>query len=238
MICEVKSVKAAVKWVLLLPVACALGAMSAASSGQEAGRQAASSPAPRRSPGALMDQPVEDFSLRDLTADPKDSKDPKADPKPEPGAGAGAMSISLSQFKGKKHVVLFFFSEKCGHTKRYGKRVGEFVKQNVGEEVAFLGVRSHADDTPESIRKFARSQKYQFPILDDPEGRMARYFRVQVAPTFVVIDKEGALRYFGSFDNDDGHTTPYGGASPLLADALQAVRAGEPVTIKRALPFG
>jgi peroxiredoxin len=164
-----------------------------------------------------VDDPVEDFALRDLMA-----KSPE--------------EFRLSGMKGKKHTVLFFFSEKCGHSKKYAGRVREFVKENLGDELAFCGVRSNEDDTPGSIRRFARSLKFDFPVLDDPEGRLARYFRVRVAPTFVVIDKEGILRYFGPFDNDGGHS--FGPSAFFLADAVRAIRSDEPVAVKRALPFG
>jgi peroxiredoxin len=188
----------------------ALGAVGLVSASQSA--------APKKADESLrVDQKVEDFSLRVLTAKPE-------------------TTFRLESLQGQKHVVLFFFSEKCGHSKRYAKRVVEFVKKSVGDDLSFYGVRSNMDDSPESIRKFARSVNFDFPILDDPEGRVARYLRVKVAPTFIVIDKEGILRYFGSFDNDDGHG--FGVSAPLLADAVSAVRADEPVRVKRALPFG
>jgi peroxiredoxin len=212
----------AVRWAALFG-AMALGAALSRAPAASTDGQAASA---ARSPGAVTDQPVEDFSLRDIMAIPKRGT-------------AEDSTVRLSDFKGKKHTVLFFFSEKCGHSKRSAKRVLDFVKQNASgpeAEVAFLGIRSNADDTVESMRRFARSLKLEFPILDDPDGKTARYFRVRVAPTFVLIDREGVQRFFGSFDNDDGHG--YGASAFFLADAVKAVRSGEPVLIKRALPFG
>lgn len=185
--------------------------------------------APEETPGflkparAALDKPVKEFTLRDVMHDLKpDEKEADAD-------------ISLARFKGKKNVVLFFMSEKCSVTWRYEKRVGQMLKDYAKKDVVFLGVRSSANDTPESIRKFAEAKNFAMPVLDDVANRMADYYKVQVTPTFVVIDKKGVMRYFGSFDDSPEEPEV---KSRFLPDAVQAVLANRVVSTKETEPFG
>jgi peroxiredoxin len=183
-------------------------------------------PAPQEAPKApkrtaRVDQTVEDFKLPDIMA--------------APGTSSGA-AHSILQHKGEKVVVLFFLMEKCSHTKKYAARVMELVNR-YKDDAVFYGVRSHVEDRPEGVRKLARQIKLTIPILDDAEGAMARYFRVRIAPTFVVIDREGVMRYFGGFDNDSGHSVRVDPAL-LLAPAIRATILGERLLVNRGLPNG
>jgi peroxiredoxin len=169
-----------------------------------------------------MDRPVQNFTLVDVTRDLKNSE--KEDD----------ALISLSQFKDKRPVLLFFMSEKCGTTWKYEQRMGRLQKQH-NKDVAFLGVRCSANDTPESIRKWAESKNFDFPILNDEKGRLTSYFKVTNTPTFVVIDRKGVARYRGSFDDaaDEPDVT-----QKFVPDAINAVLADKDVKVKENRPFG
>jgi len=171
---------------------------------------------------AVIDKPVTDFKLPDLTHEKKEAEKPDAD------------KIAIADYKDKKPVVLFFMSEQCSVTWRYEKRFGQLM-QKFGKDVAILGVRCSANDTPKSICKFAESKNFAVPVLNDQDGRMTSYFHVTNTPSFVVIDKKGVLRYFGSFDDapdEPGVTKRY------LPDAITAVMSDKVVAIKQTRPFG
>src|SRR5213593_2330699 len=133
---------------------------------------------------AELDKPITPFKLKDVTKDLKD------------GEKEDAALVDLAQYKGKKAVVLFFMSERCGTTWKYEKRVGNMLKDYAKKPVVFLGVRSSLNDTPETIRKYAESKHFDMPVLDDPKSEMAYYFKARNTPAFVVVDKDGAYRYF------------------------------------------
>jgi peroxiredoxin len=172
---------------------------------------------------AEIDKLVKDFKLKDLTKELKDGE-------PEDKA-----FVSLSQFKNKKPVVLFFMSEKCSVTWKYEKRVGELVSKYGGKDVQFFGVRCSGNDTEESIVKFAESKNFGMPVLNDAKGEVARYFKVQNTPTFVMIDKKGTYRYFGSFDDKPEVTEV---KTKYLPNAIAAVLSGKAVPMKETRPFG
>ncbi len=130
---------------------------------------------------ALIGKAVKDFKLKDLLKDQETLH-------------------SIAEYKGKKHVVLIWISEQCDVTWRYEKRTGELMKQ-FGKDVQFFAVAGSSADTPVSIRKYAESKNYGMPVLDDVKSRMTQYFGVKVTPTYLVIDKEGVLRYRGACDD-------------------------------------
>lgn len=187
----------------------------------------AQAPAPKSDKAAVdkavIDKPVADFKLTDLMHEKKENDKPNAN------------QIALADYKDKKPVVLFFMSEQCSVTWRYEKRVGQLMQKFGKKDAAFLAVRCSANDTPQSICKFAESKNFVMPVLNDEKGQMTAYFGVRNTPSFVVIDKKGVLRYFGSFDNapeEPDVTQKY------LPNALTAVLNDKLVAVKQTKPFG
>ncbi len=171
---------------------------------------------------AVIDKPVSDFKLADLAHEKIASENPDGD------------KIALAGYKDKKPVVLFFMSEQCSVTWKYEKRFGQLM-QKFGKDVAILGVRCSANDTPKSICKFAESKNFAVPVLNDEDGRMTAYFNVRNTPSFVLIDKKGVYRYFGSFD--DAAEEP-NVKQPYLPNAISAVLSDKMVAVKQTRPFG
>jgi peroxiredoxin len=171
---------------------------------------------------AEMDKPVTDFTLKDLMHDAKE------------GEKAEAAAVTLSKLKGKKPVVLFFMSATCGTTWKYEKRVGKLMKDHP-KDVAFFSVRCSANDTPESIRKFAEQRNFAMPLLNDEKGEVTSYYAFRNTPAFALIDKDGVLRYKGGFDD---HANESQVQNTYLADAVTAVLAGKEVTVKVTRPLG
>src|SRR5215831_11797615 len=108
-------------------------------------------------------------------------------------------SVSLSEFRGKKNVVLYFYPkdetigctrEACGFRDRY-----EAFKQ-LGAEV--IGVSS---DDSEKHRKFADHHQLPFTLLSDPDKHVRKLYGVPSSMIFLpgrvtyVIDKEGMVRH-------------------------------------------
>jgi thioredoxin-dependent peroxiredoxin len=106
--------------------------------------------------------------------------------------------ISLSEYKGSKSVVIYFYpkDETSGCTREAcGFRDSYEVFKEHGAEV--LGVSS---DSVESHRKFAANHNLTFPLLSDPHGELRKAYGVPsslgIVPGRVtyVIDKTGVVR--------------------------------------------
>jgi cytochrome oxidase Cu insertion factor (SCO1/SenC/PrrC family) len=162
---------------------------------------------------ADLDRPVKNFTLKDLM---------------------GGKEVSLSQFKGKT-VVLSFISYHCDTTWRYEKRMGKLIGDYGRKGVVFLNVNSNANDTPEGIKKYVEARNLTIPLLKDTGNRVADYFNTQVTPTFYVLDKEGVLRYRGSYDDNREENSA---KKQYVTPALDAVMASRPVTTKEHRAFG
>ena len=92
-----------------------------------------------------------------------------------------------------------------------------------------------ANDTPESLRKFAESKNFVMPVLNDDKGAVTSYYKVTNTPTFTVIDKDGVLRYRGSFDDNPAEDKVQ---NNYLPDAVKAVLENKKVAVNMTRPFG
>ena len=198
----------------------AFGASGAVVTAQQ--KSAAPVPNLAASDHATLDKPIKDFTLNNIAHEGKD------------GEKTDAANIALSSYKNKKSIILFFMSEKCGTTWKYEKRVGK-LQQKYGKDVAFLGVRCSANDTPQELCKFAEAKNFDMPLLNDAKGQLSSYFKIFCTPSFALIDKQGVLRYFGSFDDaaDEAQVT-----KALLPNAVNAVLTDKVVGVKTNRPFG
>lgn len=163
---------------------------------------------------ANLDKPVPNLKFRDVISD----KD-----------------ITIAQYKGKKPVVAVFMSYNCGTTWRYEKRLGEFQKK-YGKNVVLLGVHSNVNETDDGIKKYAETRNFGAPILDDKKKNdLAGWVDARNTPTVLVIDKNGVLRYQGSWDDSAEEANA---KQKFAVSAVDAVLAGKPVAIKSNRPFG
>ena len=120
-------------------------------------------------------------------------------------------SVSLSDFRGKKHVVLYFYPkdetpgctrEACGFRDRYE----DFIA--AGAEV--IGVSA---DTIESHQKFASGRQLPFLLLSDPGNKVAKQYGVKASlfgllpgrETFVISREGSILHHFSSQLQIDPH---------------------------------
>lgn len=126
-------------------------------------------------------------------------------------SGSG-QTVSLSDFKGKKSVVLFFYpkdetsvctKEACTFRDQF-----EIFKQ-LGAEV--IGVSS---DSQDSHKKFATHHNLPYTLLSDENGKLRKTYGVPstmgVIPGRVtyVIDKDGIVRHvFNSQMEGEKHVT-------------------------------
>lgn len=118
--------------------------------------------------------------------------------------------VSLSDFKGKKNVVVYFYpkDDTPGCTKEAcAFRDSHQVFQDAGAEV--IGI---SDDSPQSHQQFASKYNLPFTLLSDSGSKVRKLYEVPatlwILPGRVtyVIDKEGIVRHvFDSMLNFDAH---------------------------------
>ena len=125
-------------------------------------------------------------------------------------------SYSLSQFKGKKEVVLYFYprDDTSGCTKEacsFRDTSPHFTKKGV----QILGVST---DDLDSHAKFRTKYELNFPLLSDPEHKVSDEYGVYklknnygkdywgIERSTFIIDKEGKIKKIFRKVKVDGHT--------------------------------
>ena len=89
--------------------------------------------------------------------------------------------------------------------------------QNAKRGFKVVGVSVDEGDAAD-VKKFADEQKMTYPIVLDPDGRIANVLSTTVLPTTVLLDRHGKIvwREVGAIPSDD----------PTLKKALDAALAG------------
>jgi len=109
---------------------------------------------------------------------------------PEPGGG----QVSLSQFIGKKPVLLVFWATWCAICKEEVPVINRMHSDPPGSG----GLQILALDFMESEKKvsaFIKNNQVAYPVLLDRHGKVARKYRVVGIPTFILIDRDGKVVY-------------------------------------------
>ena len=107
--------------------------------------------------------------------------------------------ISLSDFRGKKNVIVFFIREttcpQCRtHVTQLGRMYDQF-REAGAEIIVILG------ENVEKTREYADAIGLPFPILSDPDRviyhlyELEKYFLLFQRTASLVIDKQGIVRY-------------------------------------------
>lgn len=112
--------------------------------------------------------------------------------------GSDGNTYTLSQFKGKKHVVVAWFPKAfTGGCTAECKSLGANGKELRKFNVAYFAASCDDADTN---KRFAESLGLDFPILSDPEKSVAKAYGVLSPRGFpsrwtFYIDKEGVVRH-------------------------------------------
>lgn len=141
-------------------------------------------------------------------------------------AGSDGRAHSLSQVLGDgEYLVVTFFSATCPCQKAHDGRLKDLHAQWHSRGVRFVAVDSEANSSIAIDTAEAKKRAYPFPILSDPEGKLADALGAKYATYTVVMDREGRIRYRGGIDSDKSHLTE--NARHYVRTALAQLLAGQ-----------
>ncbi len=154
-------------------------------------------------------------------------------------------TISFKKLLGKV-VVVHFWSTRCPFVRISDPKMVALAKTYSKKGVVFLGINANHTELQKKgtkktdfaeLKKIAKKRGLPYPILVDPENKVADRFQARTTPHCYVIDAKGILRYQGALDND-----PRGrkaeGVRNYLAEALDAVLTGKKVLKPNTRPYG
>lgn len=104
---------------------------------------------------------------------------------------SGDGTFRLEQAHGKP-VLLEVFASWCGACKRAAPMVDRAYRQAQKSGIVFVGVS--VDGNSDAARQAQASWPIDYPVVVD-DGQVQQSYSVSLLPTFVLIDKSGAVKH-------------------------------------------
>jgi peroxiredoxin/mono/diheme cytochrome c family protein len=160
---------------------------------------------------AASPRPVPDFELHDIE-------------------GAGRR---LSAVAGQRATVVVFLGVDCPMANLYAPRLNELAARFPTGAVAVLAIDPNRGDDLPALAAFAREHHLTFPLLRDPDARVAASFGAARSPQAFLLDAERRVRYRGRIDDQYNPVGKNRGAPTRedLVEALREVLAGRAVSV-------
>lgn len=124
----------------------------------------------------------------------------------------------------KPATVVLFLATQCPIATDYAERIVALVKTYEAKNVQFIGINSNKQEKIEELSAYSEKHGFEFPVLKDPENKIADYFGARRTPEVFLLDGERILRYAGAIDNSPKEPTKH-----YLQDALDLVIAGKDI---------
>lgn len=140
-------------------------------------------------------------------------------------------TLDLAAFADQKVVVVAFLGTECPLARMYGPRLAALAAELAPQKVTVIGVVSNVQDSAEDVDLYAKDCEISFPILLDPDCKLADQFGAARTPEVFVLDADRVIRYRGRVDDQFGVGVkrPQVGRRDL-AEAVGELLAGKPVS--------
>ncbi|CAL5221438.1 g3626 [Coccomyxa viridis] len=150
---------------------------------------------------------------------------------PEPLSGQERTLDEISA--GASATLVMFLSNHCPFVKLLKEGIASLAKDYQSRGVAVVAissnsVKTHPQDGPDEMAADAKQFGYSFPYLYDEMQEVAKAYRAQCTPEFMVFDKKLELQYHGQFDSARPSRDVSVTGEDLRA-ALDDILAGKPV---------
>lgn len=150
---------------------------------------------------------------------------------------------SLGDFRGKV-VFIHFWSIVCPYEKVAEPKCKDIQKDYGDKGVVEIAINANqrelnapGDPPYANLREHVEKAGVNFLVTVDPGNKITDMFDAKSTPHCFIIDKEGILRYSGALD-DDPKGDKGANATPYVRNAIEAVLAGNPVSVATTKPYG
>lgn len=146
---------------------------------------------------------------------------------------ATGKNVSLSDFSGKKALLVMFISRHCPYVQHIKQELARLGKDYAGKGAGIVAisandVKNYPDDSPDALKSMAKEEGFGFPFCYDESQGAAKAYSAACTPDFFLFDEKRRLVYRGQLDDSrPGSAKPVTGRD--LRAALDAVIAGKPV---------
>ena len=116
------------------------------------------------------------------------------------------VETTLSQFKGKKDVLMVFGATWCPYCVQEIPELKSIYKEYADGNVKLLYI--NIQESEQKLRSFVKKHGIPYTVLLDMKGEVAGLYNVRGIPHQVIVNKDGYIVYEGPH--------PSGGLLPLL----------------------
>ncbi len=102
-------------------------------------------------------------------------------------------SVSLSDYRGKKVVLLDFWATWCGPCRMEMVGLQALLDKFKGKDFEILSLDQ--GESADQVRQFITRKQYGFHALLDTDGQVGAKYGVRGIPTLVLIDRNGAIQW-------------------------------------------
>lgn len=106
--------------------------------------------------------------------------------------------VTLAQFKGQKPVLLYFWATWCQYCRATRPSVTNLRKNTPETDLEILAIDVGAGDSLTKLKRFEETDPAPYIVLYDPDSKVTRSYRVEGIPHFVLVDKNGTVKYTGN----------------------------------------
>jgi len=164
-----------------------------------------------------------------------------------PQVGAAAPDFTLTTVDGKtfslaeqakshKAVVVMFIATKCPYSNAYNDRMREMAAAFAAKGIVFAGINSNKTEPADAVVAHGKKHGFAFPLMKDPDNKIADLYDARHTPEIFVVDPEGKLRYHGRIDENYEDASRV--TSPDLKNALDSMLAGKAIAKAETKAFG
>jgi len=144
-------------------------------------------------------------------------------------------SYTLSDSKDAKAIVIMFISARCPVSNAYNERMAKLYDDYSSKDVAFLAINSNKAENSEECGEHADENDFKFPVLKDPNNKIADKYDAQVTPEIYVVNTKRELLYHGRIDNSQREDNV---ENQDLRKALDEILDGDEVSVTETKAFG
>lgn len=106
-------------------------------------------------------------------------------------------TVSLSDYNGKKPVILFFWATWCPYCRTELKNLNDRYQQIISDGIELFGV--DVGESKYRIENFLSDKAISYRMLMDTDAEVARSYSLLGVPTYVFIDRDGQVIYKGNY---------------------------------------
>ena len=143
--------------------------------------------------------------------------------------------VRLYDYAGAQGTLVIFVATRCPISNDYNERMAELAKEYTAKGFAVLGINPNRTEPADEVVKHAAERGLSFPIVKDPDNKVADYLGAAFTPEAYLFDRNWTLRYHGRIDDS---RKPANISTRDLRAAMDAILAGKNVAVTETKAFG